>query len=238
VVVKTAIILAGGLGTRLRGVVPDLPKPMALINNRPFLEYQMDYWIAQGIDKFILSVGYLKNIIIKHFGDEYKGAKIEYAVEHKPLGTGGGLLLAAKDLTKPFLVLNGDTFIEVDLNTLCKFHLDQQSEWTFSLFRTNQFDRYMGMDVSQNGKILALKSKVKKSANLANGGVYLINPSALKLLDCKIGNKTSLEDELLPRFISNGGALFGVESRGIFIDIGIPEDYYRAKDILSNFKKR
>jgi len=237
VVVKTAIILAGGLGTRLRGVVPDLPKPMALINNRPFLEYQMDYWIAQGIDKFILSVGYLKNIIIKHFGDEYKGAKIEYAVEHKPLGTGGGLLLAAKDLTKPFLVLNGDTFIEVDLNTLCKFHLDQQSEWTFSLFRTNQFDRYMGMDVSQNGKILALKSKVKKSANLANGGVYLINPSALKLLDCKIGNKTSLEDELLPRFISNGGVLFGVESRGIFIDIGIPEDYYRAKDILPNSKK-
>ena len=232
--VRVAIILAGGLGTRLRGTVPGLPKPMAPIRNRPFLEHQMDYWIKQGINRFILSVGYLKDLIIQHFGNTYKGVPIEYAIEHEPLGTGGGLLLAEKGLTEPFLVLNGDTFIEVDLDNLYEFHLERKSEWTFSLFRTSQFERYMGMDVSPNGEILSLKSESKKSSGLANGGVYLIEPSALNSLAFKAGDKASLEDELLPNFISNGGVLYGKECKGKFIDIGVPEDYYQAIDILPN----
>ncbi len=230
--VNTAIILAGGFGTRLKEAVPDLPKPMAPINNRPFLEYQIDYWSKQGITRFILSVGYLKDLIIKHFGHTYKGVSIEYVVENKPLGTGGGLLLSVKGLTKPFLVLNGDTFMEVDLISLYKFHVERKSEWTFSLFRTNQFDSYMGMDVSPNGEILSLKSKEKQLSGLANGGVYLIEPLVLSSLDYKAGDKASLEDELLPNFISNGGMLYGIECEGKFIDIGVPEDYYRAAEIL------
>ena len=232
--VRTAIILAGGLGTRLKKTVPNLPKPMAPIRDRPFLEHQMDYWIKQGINRFILSVGYLKDLIIQHFGNTYKGVAIEYAIEHEPLGTGGGLLLAEKGLTEPFLVLNGDTFIEVDLDNLYEFHLERKSEWTFSLFRTSQFERYMGMDVSPNGEILSLKSESKKSSGLANGGVYLIEPSALNSLAFKAGDKASLEDELLPNFISNGGVLYGKECKGKFIDIGVPEDYYQAIDILPN----
>ena len=232
--VRVAIILAGGLGTRLRGTVPGLPKPMAPIRNRPFLEHQMDYWIKQGINRFILSVGYLKELIIEHFGNTYKGIPIEYAIENEPLGTGGGLLLAEKGLTEPFLVLNGDTFIEVDLDNLYEFHLERKSEWTFSLFRTSQFERYMGMDVSPNGEILSLKSESKKSSGLANGGVYLIEPSVLGSLAFKAGDKASLEDELLPNFISNGGVLYGKECKGKFIDIGVPEDYYQAIDILPN----
>jgi len=121
-VVNTAIILAGGLGTRLKEVAPNTPKPMVIINGRPFLEYQMEYWINQGITRFILSVGYLKDLIINHFGDSFNGASIEYVVEPKPLGTGGGMLLAAKNITEIFIVLNGDTYIEVDLNSLYKFH--------------------------------------------------------------------------------------------------------------------
>jgi len=232
--VRVAIILAGGLGTRLRGTVPGLPKPMAPIRNRPFLEHQMDYWIKQGINRFILSVGYLKELIIEHFGNTYKGIPIEYAIENEPLGTGGGLLLAEKGLTEPFLVLNGDTFIEVGLENLYEFHLERKSEWTFSLFRTSQFERYMGMDVSPNGEILSLKSESKKSSGLANGGVYLIEPSVLGSLTFKAGDKASLEDELLPNFISNGGVLYGKECKGKFIDIGVPEDYYQAIDILPN----
>ena len=232
--VRVAIILAGGLGTRLRGTVPGLPKPMAPIRNRPFLEHQMDYWIKQGINRFILSVGYLKELIIEHFGNTYKGIPIEYAIENEPLGTGGGLLLAEKGLTEPFLVLNGDTFIEVGLENLYEFHLERKSEWTFSLFRTSQFERYMGMDVSPNGEILSLKSESKKSSGLANGGVYLIEPSVLGSLAFKAGDKASLEDELLLNFISNGGVLYGQECKGKFIDIGVPEDYYQAIDILSN----
>jgi len=232
--VTTAIILAGGLGTRLREAVPDLPKPMAPVNGRPFLEYQMDYWIDQGINHFILSVGYMKNTIIDHFGVCYKNASIEYAEEYELLGTGGGLLLAEKRLTETFLVLNGDTFIEVDLGKLYEFHLECKSDWTFSLFRTNQFERYMGMDVSPNGEILSLKSESKESSGLANGGVYLIEPSVLGSLAFKAGDKASLEDELLLNFISNGGVLYGQECKGKFIDIGVPEDYYQAIDILSN----
>ncbi len=232
--VRTAIILAGGLGTRLKKTVPNLPKPMAPIRDRPFLEHQMDYWIKQGINRFILSVGYLKDSIIEHFGNRYKGIRIEYAIEYEPLGTGGGLLLAEKGLTEPFLVLNGDTFIEVDLDSLYEFHVERKSEWTFSLFRTSQFERYLGMDVSQDGEILSLKSEAIQLSGLANGGVYLIEPLVLGSLAYKAGDKASLEDELLPDFISNGGVLYGKECKGKFIDIGVPEDYYQAIDILPN----
>ena len=231
--VDTAIILAGGLGTRLRDVVPNLPKPMAPINSRPFLEHQMDYWINQGIRTFILSVGYLKEVIINHFGDTYRGIAIQYAIEQTPLGTGGGLLLAAYDLSSPFIVLNGDTFIEVELQDLCKFHYAHNSEWTFSLFQSDQSDRYMGVDIDKSGKIFSLKSETSEVDFLANGGVYLINPSAIDKIDYQKGEKASLEDELLGNYISNGGSLYGMECTGKFIDIGVPEDYRRAESIIS-----
>ena len=95
----TAVILAGGLGTRLRSIIPNLPKPMAPIGDRPFLEYQLDYWIAQGVNRFVLSVGYRHQVIIDYFGNSYKGVEVDYVIEQKPLGTGGALLLAAEKVT-------------------------------------------------------------------------------------------------------------------------------------------
>ena len=228
----TAIILAGGLGTRLKDTVPDLPKPMAPINDRPFLEYQMDYWINQGVTEFILSVGYKREIIMNYFGKSYHCASIEYAVEENTLGTGGGLLVAAQHLTEPFLVLNGDTFIEVDLNEFTNFHRKSQSEWTFALFRISDSDRYMGMDINSDGKILSLQSTADDVNGLANGGVYLIEPSSLDRLEWKVGDSFSLEDQLLSDFLSSGGDLFGMECSGKFIDIGVPEDYHHAAKIL------
>jgi len=232
--VTTAIILAGGLGTRLKKVVQDLPKPLALIRGRPFLEYQMDFWISQGVTKFILSVGYLKQTIIDHFGDSYLTASIDYIVEDEPLGTGGALLLASQGLKETFLLLNGDTFFEVDLNNLIAFHKKQQSELTLSLFKSNQLGRYMGVDLEDSGEILSLQSGGNELTLLANGGVYLVNPLALKRLNYKPYTKSSLENDLLPKFISLGGALYGLESSGKFIDIGVPEDYYRAQKILKD----
>ena len=232
--VTTAIILAGGLGTRLKKVVPDLPKPMAPIRGRPFLEYQMDFWISQGVTKFILSVGYLNHMIIDHFGDSYHTASIDYFVEDEPLGTGGALLMAAQGLKETFLVLNGDTFFEVDLNDLCLFHNKHNAEWTISLFRSKDLERYMGVDIEDNGEILSLQSGGNELTLLANGGVYLVNPSALKRLNYKPYTKSSLENDLLPKFISLGGGLYGFESSGKFIDIGVPEDYYRAQKILKD----
>lgn len=232
---NTAIILAGGLGTRLRVSVPDLPKPMAPINGRPFLEHQMDYWINQGIDHFILSVGYRKEDIISHFGDSYHGVSIDYAIEEIPLGTGGGLLMAIQHVhhDQPVLVLNGDTFFEVDLNTLKSFHQSKQSQWTFSLFRANEAGRYMGIDVKEDGVITSLKSGTGQLGRLANGGVYLLNPQVLKKAGFTPGDKVSLEDGILSALVDQEVHLYGCEFNGRFIDIGVPEDYVRASDMLS-----
>jgi len=232
--ISTAIVLAGGLGTRLEGVLKGLPKPMAPIRDRPFLEYQMDFWIDQGISRFILSVGHLNQKISSHFGDSYRSVQINYVQENTPLGTGGGLLMAAKNLAEPFLLLNGDTFFEVDLNDLCLFHNEHNAEWTMSLFRSKDLDRYMGVGLAKTGEILVLKSKESQIDLLVNGGVYIINPSAISRLNLNPGIKSSLENQLLPSFLSLGGRLFGIECYGKFIDIGVPEDYYRAQNFLKD----
>jgi len=232
----TAIILAGGLGTRLRGVVPDLPKPMAPIHNRPFLEHQMDYWLAQGVTNFILSVGYQRDIIIEYFGNNYKGVPVSYAIEETPLGTGGGFLLAVQKLPddRPFLVLNGDTFFEAKLPEFFDFHLQKNSEWTFALTSSDEVGRYMGMDVAEDGKILSLKSGTAQIGRLINSGVYLVNTSILEQFKNEISSKLSLEDDIFPRLMDSTAKIYGLEFAGNFIDIGVPDDYFRADKILPN----
>ena len=231
----TAIVLAGGLGTRLRAAVPEVPKPMAPIAGRPFLEYQLGYWLAQGVARFILSVGYRAEVIMEHFGPAYHGTRIDYAVERTPLGTGGGLLLAAQQLDgdAPFLLLNGDTFFEVELAALQAFHTAHRSGWTFSVFRADQAGRYGGLDVAADGSIRYFRSGKGDVGALANGGVYLVEPAALRAARFKAGEKISLEDELLPAFGAAGGALFAMECDGKFIDIGVPADYHRAATFLT-----
>ncbi len=231
----TAIILAGGFGTRLRSAVPDLPKPMAPIGGRPFLEYQLDYWIAQGVSHFIISVGYRHEVIVDYFGNSYKGAELDYVIEQMPLGTGGGLLLAAEKVGNdaPFLLLNGDTYFAVDLKTLTEFSQEKDADWCFSLFRANEEGRYMGMDVSPQGQITSLKSGTGHSGRLANGGVYWVHPRALRGGRFAPGDKVSLEDDIFPVAMASGQRLFGIEFPGTFIDIGVPDDYHRAPALLA-----
>lgn len=237
VTATTAIVLAGGLGTRLRDTVPDLPKPMAPVNGRPFLEYQLDYWVSQGIRDFTLSVGYKRETIIGHFGSAYRGAAIRYAIEETPLGTGGALLLAVAELENgnaPVLVLNGDTFFEVSLSRMSEFHQRSGSDWTFALFRTDESGRYMGMQVAPDGRIEALRSGTAGQPGLlANGGVYLVEPETLGTSGYAVGDKASLEDDILARLHRNGARMFGYESPGRFIDIGVPRDYHRASELLA-----
>lgn len=233
--VTTAIILAGGLGTRLRSTVPDLPKPMAPINGFPFLEYQLGYWIKQGINRFLLSVGYRHEIIIGYFGNSYQGAQLEYVIEPAPLGTGGGFLLAAQKIDKddPFLLLNGDTYFAVNLEKLVKFSLMNDADWCFSLFSSTEEGRYMGMGISPGGEITSLKSGKTFSGGLANGGVYLIQPRVLSDIPFAPGDKVSLEDDIFSDAILSEQRLFGVEFSGTFIDIGVPDDYHRAQTLLA-----
>ena len=230
-----AIILAGGMGTRLRDAVPDLPKPMAPVGGRPFLEHQLDYWIRQGVSRFVLSVGYRHEAIIEYFGTRYKEAELDYAIEQTPLGTGGGLLLAAEKLGRDarFLLLNGDTYFAVDFTALAAFAEANDADWCFSLFRANEADRYMGMEISTQGQITSLKSGTGQVDRLANGGVYWVHPRALRGSGFALGAKASLEDDIVPAAMASGQRMFGREFPGIFIDIGVPEDYNRAHALLA-----
>jgi len=231
----TAIILAGGLGTRLRIAVPNLPKPMAPILGKPFLEHQIKFWMAQGVTNFILSVGYQYEKIVDYFGSQFNGANIEYVIEKKPLGTGGALLLAAqkiKEKNKPFLLLNGDTYFNVDLRALKLFAEKKESDWTFSLFSSHDKSRYMKVNADRDGLLHFSAGYRGISCDLVNGGVYWIQPRVFERLSIKVGEVASLEADLLPEIEKEGYRIYGYEFKSTFIDIGLPDDYENAKKII------
>jgi len=228
-----AIVLAGGLGIRLRSVVSDVPKPMASIGERPFLEYLLDRWIDQGIHRFTLSVGYRHEAITGHFGSVYRGAAVRYVVEETPLGTGGALLrtLCTFRIDEPVLVLNGDTYFAVDLDTLREFAVRTKADVAFALFETSDGERYMSMEVDAEGRILRLRGR-QASPHLANGGVYWLSPEALREQMAMAERPLSLEADLFPELLRAGRRLYGRAFAGTFIDIGVPEDYRRAATLL------
>ena len=231
-----AIVLAGGFGTRLRSAVPDLHKPLAPVENKPFLSYLLEFWIAQGIDRFILSVGYKYEIIQEQFGNHYKTAEIDYAVETVPLGTGGGLLLSLEKLRSSgtFLVLNGDTFFEVNRADMVSYHSACGSGVTLSLVNVPENKRYSGVLLDEQGWVRSLKKRSENSeGSLANGGVYVMEQGLLSEYKSHPLKKCSLEDDLLPDLLNKNKRIAGFVSEGDFIDIGTPEDYSRASEILS-----
>ncbi len=225
-------MLAGGLGTRLRAAVPDLPKPMAPVNGRPFLERLLDYWIGQGVKRVILSTGYRHEAIQEHFGKAHRRVPIRYAVEERPRGTGGGLLLAAEALSRreTFLVVNGDTWFEVPLKTLAGFHASHQPDVTLALIRSPQEGRYAGVHVGKDGEVLAFGAGEK--GGLANGGVYLMEWSLLESGPQLASAPLSLEEDILPLALRGKKRVYGLECGGRFLDIGVPEDYARAGAML------
>ena len=217
-----AVVLAGGLGTRLRTAVSDVPKPMAPVQGRPFLERLLDYWIGQGVQRAVLAVGYMHDIIRKHFGDKYRTCAITYSVEQQPLGTGGALVQAMPLVQgKTFLVLNGDTYFAVPLSTLAEFHREHQAEVSLSLFRSDN-PRYTGISLAADGRVTSLAG-----AGAANGGVFMFEHSIAARLPAGV---SSLEKDLLPRLL---GGLYGCIFDAPFIDIGLPEDWRAAANIIT-----
>jgi len=174
--ITEAIILAGGMGTRLRSEVPDLPKPMAPVAGRPFLEYLLDYLYRHDLSKVVLSVGYKHQSIVHYFGNNYRGMKIDYAIEIEPLGTGGGLQLAedktAGDL--PIVVMNGDTWFPVDLAEMAMFHQEKNCAVTIAVHSLLNEGRYTGIKLDANKRVVALTDQVHGEIPWINGGVYII----------------------------------------------------------------
>ena len=228
-----AIILAGGLGTRLRSVVSDIPKCMAPVAGKPFLEYLFTYLSKYEVDRVILSVGYLREVIfdwIKENGGKFP-FEIDYAVEEEPLGTGGGIRLALqKAKSDSVFILNGDTFFDVDLNAFLLQHADANRPISLALKPMRNFDRYGSVELNEaNSEIAAFNEKAFCEQGLINGGVYIINRSTDVFNT--LPQKFSFETEVLqPQCLKH--QLSGFVNDGYFIDIGIPSDYERVQTEL------
>jgi D-glycero-alpha-D-manno-heptose 1-phosphate guanylyltransferase len=231
---KTAIILAGGFGTRLRSVVTDVPKPMAPIRGRPFLEILLTYWRKQGIEHFILSIGYMAHVIQNHFGQRWQDCTISYSVESEPLGTGGAIFLACKPINdeESFLVLNGDTFFPIDMKSFEEFHILKKSDVTLGVFQSNDTKRYMGLSTNYSHRITSLHNKDITQGHLVNGGIYAIKKSTLRDLEISNEMPQSWENYTLPNLLADKKNLFAKAYAREFIDIGLPDDYERAQNIL------
>ena len=227
-----AVILAGGFGTRLSNVVSDRPKSMALINDKPFLEYQMAFLKQAGIRTVVLSVGYMKELIIDHFRDEYLGMKIKYAVENTPLGTGGGLLNALQ-LTgqSPVLTLNGDSIFTADIRGFYKFFRQKSPDIALALKALPDVSRYGAVLTNENQRIVRFEEKSdRQGKGVINAGIYLLNTEQYRQAAPE-QKKFSVENDIFAKQVSRLN-IYGYISQGTFIDIGIPEDYEKARDVF------
>lgn len=222
---KEAVILAGGFGTRLRSLVIDKPKPMALIKNIPFLSYLLEQLHKYDYETVILAVGYKYEVIESYFGLSYKNIQLVYSVEKEPLGTGGALYEAAGMIKSDyFLVLNGDTYFEVDFDRMEERFMESQSGLMVALKPMFNFDRY-GAVVTQDEKIVSFNEKKFCKEGLINGGIYMVIKDWLN--ERSVGKVFSLEKDILEKVVGKE-KITSYISDGYFIDIGVPEDYLRA----------
>jgi D-glycero-alpha-D-manno-heptose 1-phosphate guanylyltransferase len=227
-ILQEAVILAGGLGTRLRTVVNELPKVMAPVNGKPFLHYIIRHLGNKGITRIVLSTGYLREPIIQWCENRYTGIQISFAVEEEPLGTGGGIANALQKCEhRDVLVLNGDTFFDSDFDSLIRVYESNVAECVLSLKAMKDFDRYGTVETDNNNLITGFNEKRYCSEGLINAGVYLINRN--RFLERQWPLKFSFEKDYLEAVVSEG-VLYGSTSPGYFIDIGIPEDYFRCQE--------
>ncbi|MEP6700320.1 MAG: HAD-IIIA family hydrolase [Bacteroidota bacterium] len=234
--IKEAIILAGGLGTRLRDTVPDLPKSMAPVAGRPFLFYIINYLRSQGIEKFIFSVGFRHKMIEEYLNDQFSTLQYQTVIEEVPLGTGGAIQLAIRKATeKNVVIANGDTLFKVDLSEASLFHDHNHAECTLLLKPMQNFDRYGVVELTEDQRVKKFKEKQFYQHGTINGGVYILNVN--KFLESEFPERFSFETDYLERFLSlskgKDRSFYGLIQDKYFIDIGIAEDYNRAQAALT-----
>ena len=231
-----AIILAGGLGTRLQSVIQNIPKPMAPVGGRPFLEYLLDYWRAQGITRFILSVGHLAEVIQSHFGDRYHNCIVHYVVEAQPLGTGGSIRQVLNQITlqqNRVILINGDTWFTVDLLKLVQ-DADRADNLpiTIALKQLYKNDRYGSVEIDEHNRIKQFFAHAADGAFI-NGGCYLLDVPTVTTSLQDYPDKFSLERDFLEVMANNGKVGASIQD-SVFLDIGVPADYQRAEHIIGD----
>lgn len=224
-----AILLAGGLGTRLRAVVSDRPKPMALIGDKPFMEYVVHGLSVHGIKEIIFAVGYKGSMVEDYFGDGSEfNIKVSYAYEEELLGTAGAIKNAGRFVTEDsFFVLNADTFYQMDYRRLVALKERENLDMALVLREVPDVSRY-GEAVLEGAMLARFneKSTVQRAGTI-NGGVYLLKRELLSEIP---EGKVSLENDMIPRWMQEKRRLGGFVNDGYFIDIGIPEDYFKFGD--------
>lgn len=223
-----AVLLVGGLGTRLRSVVASTPKPLASVGDRPFVELLVRQLRYQGFRQLVLCTGYLAQEIEKQLGDG--GAwdvAIEYSQEPGPLGTAGALKFAEPLLQQAshFVVMNGDSFMETDFEDLIRFHNESGGVATIAVLRLKNEMRYGTVRVTSGGRVSGFMEKSDDHpTDFVSAGIYVFNRTIFSHIP---EGQTSLEKDIFPKLIDYG--LYAVEQKGVFIDIGTPEDYARAQ---------
>lgn len=221
-----AIILAGGMGTRLQSVVSDVPKCMAPVAGKPFLYYLLATLERTGFEHIILSLGYKHEVIEDWLDTLSFSMRISFVIEKEPLGTGGAVRYALPQAEEAdVFILNGDTFLGVNYEDMLNLHRQTNAIATLALKQMEKFDRYGVVDTEMiSHRIIRFLEKQYCESGLINGGTYLIKKEALDTLP----EKFSLEKEFFETKVSTD-ILSGFLSDGYFIDIGIPEDYIRAQ---------
>ena len=226
----TAVLLAGGLGTRLRPVVSDKPKILADICNRPFVTFLLDQLVVADIRDVVLCTGYMANEVREKLGNSYKSLNLTYSKENTPLDTGGALRLALPHIQSDFaLVMNGDSFVNVKFAVYIDWFVKKKCPASLLLANVSDTRRFGKVLVDENGRLISFKEKGSDSSSgWINAGVYLIKKSLIETIPEK--TPFSLEREFFPKLIDQG--LYGFQFEGEFIDIGTPETFALAKDFF------
>ncbi len=227
-----AFVLCGGQGTRLRPVLADRPKSMALISETPFLQLLLDRLRCQGVADVILGTGYMAEKIESYFGSGNKLAmRIRYSREHEPRGTGGALKLAEPLISDPVLVLNGDSYVEWSLNPMLELFRAKDADIVVVLQAVADVTRYGSVALDHDGRVTEFIEKgIRAGPGLINAGVYLLRKEVVRGLPA--GTAISLERDIFPRLLDRG--VYGLVCTGLFIDIGIPDDFKRAQTLLAS----
>jgi D-glycero-alpha-D-manno-heptose 1-phosphate guanylyltransferase len=227
-----AIILAGGLGTRLASRLHGLPKPMAPIAGRPFLEIPLTQLRRSGCTRVLLSVGHQHTFIQDHIGASFHGMPIDYVIESVPLGTGGAIRLAlAQAREESVLVLNGDTFLDADYAAMLRFHAAAGAAVTLAVVHRDDVSRYGGVTI-EDQRIVGFQEKGSSGPGTISAGAYVLARNLA--WPPGLAENFSIEtDFFMPELARLRPAAFKVD--GFFLDIGIPEDYDRAQTELAQF---
>jgi NDP-sugar pyrophosphorylase family protein len=228
-----ALLLVGGMGTRLRSVVSSKPKPLAPVGDIPFLELLVLQLRSQGIRRLVMCTGYQAEQVREEFGDGHRwGVGIEYSNEPRPLGTAGAIKFAEQFLAQAsdFLVMNGDSFLQFDFREFHRFHREHGGLASIAVRSVPDASRYGTVHLDRGNRVIGFSEKMGiQESGLINGGVYLFQRAILEHIP---EGPASLEKDVLPGILENGA--FALQQNGMFIDIGTPEDYARAQALFDS----